>query len=133
MSASPFYLIGPMVHQQITHILSILINVVFPTIEKTFHAMQRSDRQPYHTSLLSGEAWVQELIHGHPKRIRSELGVQKHVFQELIFTLRHLGHRDSKYITLEEQVSIFLYTCVTGLTSGHVGERFQHTGETISR
>ena len=30
---------------------------------------------PYHTSALSGEAWVLELLNGHPKRIRCELGV----------------------------------------------------------
>jgi hypothetical protein len=135
MSASTFSIVGPMVQQQITHVLYILVNVVFPTIERTFRAMQRgiTGRQPYHTSILSGNAWVQELLHGHPKRIRTELGVHKHVFRELIFTLYHMGHRDSRYITLEEQLAIFLYTCVTGLTSRHVGERFQHTGETISR
>lgn len=131
--SSSFTFIGPVVQQQITHILYILVNVVFPTIERIFHAMQRGEPQPYHTSLLSGQAWVQELLHGHPRRIRTELGVHKHVFEELIFTLHHLGHGDSKYITLEEQLAIFLYTCVTGLTSEHVGERFQHTGETISR
>lgn len=128
--------VGPMVQQQITHILDILINVVFPTIERIFHSMQQvrgGVRQPYHTSILSGQAWVQELLHGHPRRIRTELGVREHVFRQLIFTLYHLGHRDSKYVTLEEQLAIFLYTCVTGLTSQHVGERFQRSGETISR
>ena len=29
-------------------------------------------RQPYHTSALSGEAWVNELIHGHPDRIYND-------------------------------------------------------------
>ena len=89
--------------------------------------------QQYHTSILSGQAWVEELLHGHPRRIRTELSVTKDIFRQLIFTLHHMGNRDSKYITLEEQLAIFLYTCVTGLTSEHVGERFQHTGETISR
>ena len=113
-----------MVQQQITHILNILVNIVFPTIEQTFHAMQQGVRQPYHTSILSGEAWVQELLHGHPRRIQTELGVHLHVFRELVFTLRHMGHQDSKYVTLEEQLAIFLYICVTGLTSTHVGEQF---------
>ena len=122
-----------MVQQQITHIVYILVNVVFPTIERIFRALQRGDRQPYHTSILSGQAWVEELLHGHPRRIRTELGVHKHVFRELIFMLHHMGHGDSKYVTLEEQLAIFLYTCVTGLTCEHVGERFQHSGETISR
>lgn len=133
MSALSLSLVGPMVQQQISQILNILVNVVFPTIEQTFRALRRGDRQPYHTSILSGEAWVQELLHGHPRRIRTELGVHKHVFRELVFTLRHMEHQDSKYVTLEEQLAIFLYTCVTGLTSEHVGERFQRTGETISR
>ncbi|KAK0489823.1 hypothetical protein EDD18DRAFT_1080982 [Armillaria luteobubalina] len=29
--------------------------------------------QPYHTSALSGAAWVNELVHGHPERINSLL------------------------------------------------------------
>ncbi|KAF9219217.1 hypothetical protein BS17DRAFT_718269 [Gyrodon lividus] len=28
-------------------------------------------------------------------------------------------------VSVQEQLGIFLYTCVTGLTSCHVGERFQ--------
>ena len=132
MSASSLSLVGPMVQQQITYILHILVNIVFPTIEQTFHAMQHV-RQPYHMSILSGEACVQELIHGHPRHIRTELGVQKRIFKELVFALHRIGHQDSKYVTLEEQLAIFLYTCVSGLTSAHVGERFQRSGETISR
>ena len=92
-----------------------------------------SVRQPYHTLILSGEAWVQELFHGHPRRICTELGVHVHVFRELVLALCHIGHQDLKYVSLEEQLAIFLYTCVTGLTSTHGGEQFQHTGETISR
>ncbi|KAJ3771242.1 hypothetical protein FB446DRAFT_601414, partial [Lentinula raphanica] len=30
--------------------------------------------QPYHTSILSGQQWVNELITGHPERIHTELG-----------------------------------------------------------
>ena len=90
-------------------------------------------KEPYHTSILSGEGWVQELLEGHPKRIRHELGVSKDVFLALIGELREMGHSDSRYVTLEEQLAIFLYSCVTGLTVVHVGERFQHSNETISR
>ncbi|KIO14450.1 hypothetical protein M404DRAFT_90975, partial [Pisolithus tinctorius Marx 270] len=43
------------------------------------------------------------------------------------------GHKNSKFVTLEEQLTIFLYTCVTGLTIRHVGERFQRSNDTISR
>jgi hypothetical protein len=91
------------------------------------------DKQGYHTSALSGADWVRELLDGHPERIRNELGVHKHVFHSLVDELKLAGLTNSKHIFLEEQASIFLYTCVTGLSLRHVGERFQHSGETISK
>lgn len=90
------------------------------------------DRQAYHTSALTGHAWVMELLTGHPDRIRTELGVRLHIFEALVDALRHLGYSDSRGVGLEEQLAIFLYTSVTGLTIRHVGERFQHANATIS-
>ena len=114
-------------------IFNILATLVFPTIMQTIDTLQQGERQTYHTSILSGEAWVQELLHSHLRRIRTELGVEEPVFRELVITLHNMGHNNSKNVTLEEQLSIFLYTCVTGLTSTHIGERFQRSGETITR
>jgi hypothetical protein len=42
------------------------------------------------------------------------------------------GLGDSWHVGLDEQAAIFLYMCVTGLSVRHVGERFQHSNETIS-
>jgi hypothetical protein len=92
-----------------------------------------TERKPYHTSILTGQGWVMELLAGHPKRIRCELGVHRHVFLELIQELRQLGHDRSKYVSLKEQLAIFLYISVTGMTVRHAGERFQRSNETISR
>ncbi|KIK42155.1 hypothetical protein CY34DRAFT_39125, partial [Suillus luteus UH-Slu-Lm8-n1] len=36
-------------------------------------------------------------------------------------------------VTVEEQLAIFLYTCVTGLSTCLLGERFQRSPDTISR
>jgi len=91
------------------------------------------DKEPYHTSILSGHGWVQELLNGHPDRIKNELGMRKNVFCALVQELQACGLRDSKYIQLDEQVAIFLYTCVTGLSSRHVAERFQHSHMTIQK
>ena len=90
-------------------------------------------KEPYHTSILSGYAWLQELLYGHPKRICTELGVHKEVFYALIRELWSMGHGDTRYVTLEEQLAIFLYTSVTGLSTCHVEERFQHANGTISK
>jgi hypothetical protein len=91
------------------------------------------DKQEYHTSILSGQAWVLELLNGHPSRIRCELGVSHHVFGLLLSNLREMGHKDSRQVKLEEQLAIFLYTCVTGLSIRHVGERFQRANNTIAK
>jgi hypothetical protein len=88
---------------------------------------------PYHTSILTGEGWVLELINGHPKRIQSELGVRLHVFRHLVTALKVAGVTQSKHIALEEKLAIFSYASVTGLSIQHLGERFQHSNETISK
>lgn len=91
------------------------------------------NREGYHTSALSGYAWVLELLSGHPERIRCELGVRHHVFHLLLSNLRELGYKDSREVKLEEQLAIFLYTSVTGLSTRHVGERFQRANNTIAK
>jgi hypothetical protein len=89
-------------------------------------------RQVYHTSSLTGAGWIQELMLGHPDRIKTKLGMRLHVFKRLISDLSDLGLAPSWYISLEKQVAIFLYMSVTGLSIWHVGEHFQHSNETIS-
>lgn len=91
------------------------------------------NKEPYHTSILSGFAWLQELLNGHPERIKNELRMHKHVFVALVQELWESDLDDSKFVTLEEQTAIFLYTCVTGLKSHHVAERFQHSHTTITK
>lgn len=90
-------------------------------------------KQPYHTSKLSGQAWVHELMHGHPDCIRTELGMHLHVFLAFVAELRVNGLKNTRYVMVEEQAAIFLYMCVTGLKIRHVGERFQHANATISK
>jgi hypothetical protein len=80
------------------------------------------DKTPYHTSALTEADWVRELLNSHPEWIRSELGVHKHVFNGLIMALQQAGVHSSRHVFLEEQLAIFLYTCVTGLSLHHVSE-----------
>jgi len=51
---------------------------------------------------------------------------------KLIEELCSLGYSDSKFVSLKEQLAIFLYALVTGLSVKHVGERFQQSNKTIS-
>ena len=123
--------IPPNIHRNIVHIVALLVTIIIPRIVQVISALYV--KQPYHTSLLSGEGWVQELLEGHPKRIQCELGVTKDVFKQLIHELKTMGHTRSRYVSLEEQLAIFLYTSVTGLTTRHVGERFQRSNATVSK
>ncbi|KAJ3019577.1 hypothetical protein NUW54_g43 [Trametes sanguinea] len=75
----------------------------------------------------------QVLLDGHPERIKTELGVHREVFEKLVEALEDIGYHGSRYVSLKEQVAIFLYTCVMGLSVRHVGERFQCSNETIAK
>ena len=100
--------------------ITFQLSLLLPTLIRLIHRYYM--KEPYHTSLLSGYAWLQELLQGHPERIRTELGVHKDVFHSLVRELQSMGHSDTRYVTLEEQLAIFLCTSVTGLTICHVGE-----------
>ena len=92
-----------------------------------------STPKPYHMSILSGQGWVEELLEGHPAWIQCELGVSQDIFLELVAALESFGHEDSKYVKIEEQLAIFLYISITGLTIQHMREHFQQPNETISK
>ena len=62
------------------------------------------NKTPYHTSALSGHAWVQELINGHPERIKCELGMKLDILQALIEALHAVGLQDTRNISLEEHL-----------------------------
>jgi hypothetical protein len=123
----------PHVQQRIIQYAVLLLSILIHASGALVVAMYPRDPEPYHTSALSGEAWVIELLIGHPERIRCELGMHAHVFAKLISELRTLGYSDSKFVSLEEQLAIFLYASVTGLSIRHIGERFQRSNATISQ
>ena len=111
--------------------ITFQLSLLLPTLICLIHCYYM--KEPYHTSLISGYAWVQELLQGHPEHICTELGVHKDVFHALVRELQSMGHSDMRYVTLEEQLATFLYTAVTGLSICHVGEQFQHANGTISK
>ena len=119
--------------QRLHQTTALLVNIILAaasTLQSLYPLSH--DSISYHTSILSGEAWVLELMRGYPKWIYCELGIHLHIFQALLSELRSMGYRDSRFVMLEEQLAIFLYCCVTGLTIWHVGEWFQRSNGTIS-
>ncbi|KIK78568.1 hypothetical protein PAXRUDRAFT_772594, partial [Paxillus rubicundulus Ve08.2h10] len=43
------------------------------------------------------------------------------------------GYTHLKHVNIKEQLSIFLYSCVTDLSITHIGECFQQSNDMISR
>ncbi len=121
------------IRERLRLIATLLVSIILAATTAILESYSKKPAEPYHTSILTGDAWVIELLIGHPERIRCELGVHRHVFMELVSVLREMGHSNSKFVSLEEQLAIFLYACVTGLTIRHIGERFQRSNETISQ
>ena len=75
-----------------------------------------------------------EPIHGHPEQIHTELVMYQETFEALVEELCAGGQYNPRdLVFLEQQLAIFLYTCVTGITSPHVAERFQYSKTTINK
>ena len=67
-------------------------------------------------------------------RFYEQLGINKEPFLDLVKELEELYLiKQSRHMSTEEQVAIFLYSVVTNLSNRKVAERFQRSGETISR
>lgn len=111
----------------------ILFNLYLHIMMELFDTDPPPTRLAYHTSALTGAQWVMELITGHPRRIRTELGVSHFVFEQLLQEMSAMGRGPSRHVLLEEQLAIFLYMVVTGNTIRHTGERFQRSNETIAK
>lgn len=66
-------------------------------------------KTPVRTSILTGQLWLTELYMS-PVHMYEQLGMVKHVFRKLCAELQ-LQHdlSDSKYISMEEKLAIFLH------------------------
>ena len=91
--------------------------------------------QPKHVSILSGQAYTQEILESnHEERILECLHMPLATFQCLCQNLRQKRLlKDNRYTTIEHQVHIFIFICTTGSSNRTTQERFGHSPETISR
>ncbi len=91
---------------------------------------------PKHTGKLRRQDWVNELlaIDAHPEQIRKNLGMSCHVFLNLLKVLENIGGlAPTRYVSSEEQLANFLYMVVNGASNRRAQERFQQSGDTISK
>ncbi|KAJ6292176.1 hypothetical protein OIU76_024150 [Salix suchowensis] len=91
-------------------------------------------RQPRHSSLPYGSSFMSEVLNGPDDGCQEMFRMDKHVFHNLCGILRQRGMlRDTAGVMIEEQLAIFLNIIGHNERNRVIQERFQHSGETISR
>jgi hypothetical protein len=86
------------------------------------------------TSRQRGQDWMNEILNGHSVRCMNVFRMDPTLFIQLCEDLQSkYGLQPSKRMTVVEKVGIFVYTLAMGASNRDVRERFQHSGETISR
>ncbi|XP_051212617.1 uncharacterized protein [Lolium perenne] len=93
-----------------------------------------ANRTRIHTSILTGDMYVKEVLEGHELRCKRDFRMEKHIFHNLVECLRERCLlRDTDFVSIEEQVAIFLYAVSKNASNRTLQGQFQHSGETISR
>jgi hypothetical protein len=91
-------------------------------------------KEPCMDSYNTGMRWLKEILHGHWTRCVNMFRMDAMTFQSLCFQLENQYElKASRKMCVFEKVGIFLYTIALGASNMEVQERFQHSGQTISR
>ncbi|CAI9302584.1 unnamed protein product [Lactuca saligna] len=91
-------------------------------------------RRPCHTSARTGHIFINEVLNGHPRRCYEMFRQHVPVFRQLCIDLAtNYGLQQTRNISIEESVRIFLMTLADGCSNRFVQDFFNHSGETIHR
>ena len=95
---------------------------------------QRLIKEPCRNSILTGYGHVQIILNGNSIICHQLLCMEQHVFRRLCMYFREkMLLKDSKYVTVEEQLAMFMMVIAHAHTNRVIQDRFQHSGETIHR
>jgi hypothetical protein len=113
-------------------LLDIIPIVVLGAVEEE---QERGKKRIPRSTGQKGGDYMRELLNcGNERRIYEVLRMQKSTFEALCTWLRKNSDlKDTRHLRVEEQVGMFLWTINYSASSRAVAERFQHSGETISR
>ena len=91
-------------------------------------------RNRVHDAPFTGNDIVQHMLSGHYRNCFDSCRLLPDVFVRLASIMRGQGMlRDSRYVSVEEQLRMFLQTIGMGHNNRHVQHNLQHSGETVSR
>lgn len=85
-----------------------------------------------YTDGFRGAVFTQQLLSGHPGRIRDMTRLKKEVFLELLNWLCEKANlKDSRNVSSAEKLILFLYICAHGVKFRVAAETMQHSTRTI--
>ena len=91
-------------------------------------------KEPCMVSYNTGMRWLTEVVRGHWKRSVNMFRMDATTLLSLCTELEtRYGLKPSRRMSVIEKVAMFLFTIAVGASNRQVQERFQHSGETISR
>ncbi|KAM3388310.1 hypothetical protein ACQJBY_010842 [Aegilops geniculata] len=107
------------------------VHFILPTLQGS--SSQSSERRAIHTSILNGATYVHEALTGHEVLCEWRFHMERSIFQALVRKLceKHLL-QDARYISVQEQVAIFLYAVSKNATNRALQDRSQHDADSIS-
>ena len=107
----------------------ILLAILLPL------TLQYSSPQiPYNDLELTGASYTHVILHGNPRRCVDVLRVPSSTFKFICQELFEIEQEPvSKLLSLEEQLAIFLYITGHNNSNRQAQDRFQHSGQTISK
>ena len=86
------------------------------------------------TSYQTGHKWMQEILSMNENRCKIMFRMEKETFFQLSHDLENIYElKSSRRMSVIEKVGIFVFILAQGASNRHAQERFQHSGETISR
>jgi hypothetical protein len=127
-----------------THAMNVNINnliedtvfyAVLATVQKEADLVEAvQGRKKRWDTALPGNKYVRELLNSnHPEHIQAVLHMQLNTFYTLQdWLLANTDLKDSKIVTIEEKLVIFLYITTRPASNRDTQERFSRSGDTIS-
>jgi len=92
------------------------------------------EKRPEHTSEYTGAKKVKEILEGHENWCKSKFRMETRIFKETCNYLRREGLlRDTRGVTVEEQLGMFMYMISHNASNDRLKKAFQHSGETVHR
>lgn len=128
-------------HSYSTLLSPATLTTIASTVGRFYQCDGEKKNIPMRTSPLTGRQYIDELLASqNSERIRQVLRMPQPTFHKLCAWFRNHGYLSTTTtnacgvsISVEEQVAMFIKVVAENASNRTVQERFQHSGNTVSR